>query len=72
MNEGLKKMDQTMNPKLKKYKRLFFTVMFSSVLFFVFSFFVIIIVAKIMGPPPVAVPQTSVFYANDDTVIGQK
>lgn len=44
-------MDQTMNPKLKKYKRLFFTVMFSSVLFFVFSFFVIIIVAKIMGPP---------------------
>ncbi|EFI65429.1 hypothetical protein BCSJ1_05631 [Bacillus cereus SJ1] len=26
-------MDQTMNPKLKKYKRLFFTVMFSSVLF---------------------------------------
>lgn len=24
-----------------------------------------------MGPPPVAVPQTSVFYANDDTVIGQ-
>ncbi|GAB6252289.1 PBP1A family penicillin-binding protein [Bacillus cereus] len=64
-------MDQTMNPKLKKYKRLFFTAMFSCVLFFVFSFFVIIIVAKIMGPPPVAVPQTSVFYANDDTVIGQ-
>ena len=44
--------------------------MFSCVLFFVFLF-VIIIVAKIMGPPPVAVPQTSVFYANDDTVIGQ-
>lgn len=44
-------MDQTMNPKLKKYKRLFFTVMFSCVLFFVFSFFIIIIAAKIMGPP---------------------
>ena len=44
--------------------------MFSSVLFS-FFLFIIIIVAKIMGPPPVAVPQTSVFYANDDTVIGQ-
>ena len=43
--------------------------MFSSVLFR-FLLFVIIIVAKIMGPPPVC-PQTSVFYANDDTVIGQ-
>ncbi|PEI90370.1 monofunctional biosynthetic peptidoglycan transglycosylase [Bacillus pseudomycoides] len=64
-------MDQTVNPKLKKYKRLFFTALFSCVLFFVFSFFIIIIVAKIMGPPPIAVPQTSTFYANDDTVIGQ-
>ena len=61
MNEGLKKMDQTMNPKLKKYKRLFLhrNVFFCS--FFRFLLFVIIIVAKIMGPPPVAVPQTSVF-----------
>ncbi|WP_410984796.1 transglycosylase domain-containing protein [Bacillus cereus] len=64
-------MDQTINPKLKKYKRLFFTALFSCVLFFVFSFFIIIIVAKIMGPPPIAVPQTSTFYANDDTVMGQ-
>ncbi|PFK46568.1 monofunctional biosynthetic peptidoglycan transglycosylase [Bacillus cereus] len=64
-------MDQTINPKLKKYKRLFFTALFSCVLFFVFSLFIIIIVAKIMGPPPVAVPQTSTFYANDDTVMGQ-
>ncbi|KEK25544.1 transglycosylase domain-containing protein [Bacillus gaemokensis] len=64
-------MDQTMNPKLKKYKRLFFTALFSCVLFFVFSFFIIIIAAKIMGPPPIAVPQTSFFYANDDSVMGQ-
>ncbi|HEK9100941.1 TPA: PBP1A family penicillin-binding protein [Bacillus pseudomycoides] len=64
-------MDQTINPKLKKYKRLFFTALFSCVLFFVFSFFIIIIAAKIMGPPPIAVPQTSTFYANDDTVMGQ-
>lgn len=27
--------------------------------------------AKIAGPPPITVPQTSVFYANDDTMIGQ-
>ena len=53
-------MDQTMNPKLKKYKRLFFTAMFSCVLFFVFLF-VIIIVAKIMGPPPVAVRKQASF-----------
>ncbi|MEN1938072.1 PBP1A family penicillin-binding protein [Paenibacillus sp. 102] len=64
-------MGQTINPKLKKYKRLFFTALFSCVLFFVFSFFIIIIAAKIMGPPPIAVPQTSTFYANDDTVMGQ-
>ena len=64
-------MDQTVNPKLKKYKRLFFTTLFSCVLLFVFSLFIIIIAAKIMGPPPVAVPQTSFFYANDDTVMGQ-
>lgn len=44
--------------------------MFSSVLFFVFPF-CYYYSCKIMGPPPVAVPQTSVFYANDDTVIGQ-
>lgn len=71
MMRGMQKMDQTINPKLKKYKRLFFTALFSCVLFFVFSLFIIIIVAKIMGPPPVAVPQTSTFYANDDTVMGQ-
>ncbi|AWC30649.1 transglycosylase domain-containing protein [Bacillus cytotoxicus] len=64
-------MDQTINSKLQTYKRLFFTVAFSSVLFFVCSFFIIIIVAKIMGPPPTLVPQTSIFYANDDTVMGQ-
>ena len=63
-------MDQTMNPKLKNIN------VFSSPQCFLASFssfflFVIIIVAKIMGPPPVAVPQTSVFYANDDTVMGQ-
>lgn len=70
-NEGLKKMEQTVNPKHKKYIRLFLTALFSCVLFFVFALFITIIVAKIMGPPPVAVPQTSVFYANDDTVMGQ-
>ncbi|WIY61258.1 transglycosylase domain-containing protein [Bacillus arachidis] len=64
-------MGQTVNPKLQKYKRLFFTALFSCVLFFVFSFFIIIIAAKIMGPPPIVVPQTSTFYANDDTVMGQ-
>ena len=63
-------MDQTMNPKLKKYKRLFFTVMFSSVLFS-FSPFCYYYSCKNYGTSPVAVPQTSVFYANDDTVIGQ-
>ncbi len=30
-----------------------------------------IIIAKLAGPPPVAVPQTTVFYANDDSIIGQ-
>src|SRR5581483_10540389 len=30
-----------------------------------------IIVAKVAGPPPVTVPQTTVFYGNDDSVIGE-
>ncbi len=63
-------MDQTMNQNLKNINVFFFTAMFSCVLFFVFSF-CYYYSCKIMGPPPVAVPQNKRLYANDDTVIGQ-
>ncbi|HDX9579514.1 TPA: PBP1A family penicillin-binding protein [Bacillus pseudomycoides] len=64
-------MELTTNEKQAKYKRFFLTALLSCVLFFVFTIFIVLLVAKILGPPPVAVPQTTIFYANDDSVMGQ-
>ncbi|WP_242221840.1 transglycosylase domain-containing protein [Bacillus cereus group sp. BfR-BA-01380] len=64
-------MEVTANEKQAKYMRLFLTALLSCVLFFVFTIFILLLVAKILGPPPVAVPQTTIFYANDDSVMGQ-
>ncbi|MGG2017367.1 transglycosylase domain-containing protein [Bacillus sp. S10(2024)] len=64
-------MELTTNEKQAKYKRFFLTALLSCVLFFVLTIFIVLLVAKILGPPPVAVPQTTIFYANDDSVMGQ-
>ncbi|HDX9587265.1 TPA: PBP1A family penicillin-binding protein [Bacillus pseudomycoides] len=64
-------MELTTNEKQAKYKRFFLTALLSCVLFFVFTIFIVLLIAKILGPPPVAVPQTTIFYANDDSVMGQ-
>ncbi|MEH7460725.1 PBP1A family penicillin-binding protein [Bacillus thuringiensis] len=64
-------MELTTNEKQAKYRRFFLTALLSCVLFFVFTIFIVLLVAKILGPPPVAVPQTTIFYANDDSVMGQ-
>ena len=64
-------MELTTNEKQAKYIRFFLTALLSCVIFFVSIIFIILLVAKIAGPPPVAVPQTTIFYANDDSVMGQ-
>ena len=58
-----------MNPKLKKYKRLFFTAMFSCVLFFVFLF-CYYYSCKNYGISSCCGANKRL-YANDDTVMGQ-
>lgn len=64
-------MELTANQKQKKYIRLLLNILLSCVIFFVLSIFIIIVAAKIMGPPPVTTPQTTVFYANDSSIIGE-
>lgn len=64
-------MELTANEKHARYMRFFLTALLSGVLFFVFTIFILLLVAKILGPPPVAVPQTTIFYANNDSVMGQ-
>ncbi|WP_028401826.1 PBP1A family penicillin-binding protein [Ectobacillus panaciterrae] len=54
-----------------KYIRAFVIVSLAVSLILAVLISVIFISAKIAGPPPVAVPQTTVFYASDDSVIGQ-
>lgn len=64
-------MELIANKKTAKYIRAvaFISLIFAISLATLISLCVII--AKIAGPPPVAVPQTTVFYANDDSIIGQ-
>lgn len=64
-------MELIAHKKTAKYIRAvaFISLIFSISLATLISLCVII--AKVAGPPPVAVPQTTVFYANDDSIIGQ-
>ncbi|MFX3625180.1 MAG: transglycosylase domain-containing protein [Ectobacillus sp.] len=64
-------MELIANKKTAKYIRAF--VILGSALFLVAAAIlsVIFIAAKVAGPPEVSVPQTTVFYANDDSPIGQ-
>jgi len=64
-------MELIANKKTAKYIRAvaFISLIFSISLATLIS--LCIIIAKVAGPPPVAVPQTTVFYANDDSIIGQ-
>jgi 1A family penicillin-binding protein len=63
----MKQMELITSKKTAKYLRAFVIASLAVSL----SLVVLFIAAKIAGPPPVAVPQTTVFYANDDSVIGQ-
>ncbi|MBO9130120.1 transglycosylase domain-containing protein [Bacillus sp. 165] len=64
-------MELTINKRAIKYVRA--VLIIGSLASFILAAIVSIIflAAKIAGPPPIAVPQTTVFYANDNSVIGQ-
>lgn len=64
-------MELSTNKKTAKIIRVLgtFTITVSFILVVTLS--ILILAAKIAGPPPIKVMQTSVFYANDDSIIGQ-
>ncbi|MBS4175380.1 PBP1A family penicillin-binding protein [Bacillus sp. FJAT-49736] len=67
-------METITNPRMQKSKKYFRFLLFA--LFFIaigLSIFIlaIYIYAKILGPPPLAVPQSSLYYSNDGTIIGE-
>ncbi|MGG4038179.1 transglycosylase domain-containing protein [Heyndrickxia ginsengihumi] len=67
-------MDALPNPKIVKAKRgfrLFFLAFFALILFISFCFLALYIYAKIIGPPPLAVPQSTLYYSSDGKVIGE-
>ncbi|MFD3446756.1 transglycosylase domain-containing protein [Microbacteriaceae bacterium 4G12] len=57
--------------KTVKYIRAFLIISMLLSLALAALLSIIILAAKIAGPPPISVPQTSLFYANDDSIIGQ-
>ncbi len=64
-------MELTVNKRTIKYVRA--VLIIGSLVSFILAAIVslLFLAAKIAGPPPIAVPQTTVFYANDDSIIGQ-
>lgn len=54
-----------------KYLRAFLIVASIAVALAIFCYVSILIYAKILGPPPLAVPQSSLYYADDGTLIGE-
>lgn len=57
--------------KAGKYFRAFFIISIIGLALAVLIFAGILLYAKILGPPPLAVPQSTLFYSDDGTVIGE-
>jgi penicillin-binding protein 2D len=62
------------NPKIQKSKKYFRFLLFA--IFFIAAglalfIFAVYMYAKILGPPPLAVPQSTLYYSNDGTIIGE-
>ncbi len=62
--------DQRFRKTAKIFRAIFFIGMIVAALFFL-VYFSIIGYAKVLGPPPLAVPQSTLYMANDGTVIGE-
>lgn len=54
-----------------KYLRALFIVSSIGFLLILLGYISILIYAKILGPPPLAVPQSTLYYADDGTIIGE-
>ncbi|WP_379970713.1 transglycosylase domain-containing protein [Ectobacillus sp. sgz5001026] len=64
-------MELITNKKPAKIIRVLSTLTITVSFILVVTLSILILAAKIAGPPPIKVMQTSVFYANDDSIIGQ-
>lgn len=62
--------DQRFRKTLKYLRALFFISLIGMVLSFLFIAGVLIY-AKILGPPPLAVPQSTLYYSADGSIIGE-
>lgn len=62
------------NPRIQKGKKyfrfLFFGILFITAGLVLFAL-AVYIYAKILGPPPLAVPQSTLYYSNDGSIIGE-
>jgi len=57
--------------KTAKYLRTALFIGACATIIFFISVFSIYTIAKLMGPPPLAVPQSTIYFAEDGTVIGE-
>ncbi|MBD3107059.1 PBP1A family penicillin-binding protein [Bacillus sp. AGMB 02131] len=57
--------------KATRFIRIAGTVLALGILALLTCYLCILIYAKILGPPPLAVPQSTIFYSADGTVIGE-
>ncbi|MCQ6274575.1 PBP1A family penicillin-binding protein [Bacillus sp. V3B] len=62
--------DQRFRKTMKYIRAFLFLSLFTAIIMLLF-FIGIITYAKILGPPPLAVPQSTLYYANDGSVIGE-
>ncbi|MFD1735123.1 transglycosylase domain-containing protein [Bacillus salitolerans] len=62
--------NQRFRQTLKYIRALFFISLIMSI-FFMMGWVSVLIYAKIQGPPPLAVPQSTVYYSADGQVIGE-
>lgn len=62
--------DQRFRKTMKYIRALLFIGLFIAAIMLLF-FIGILTYAKILGPPPLAVPQSTLYYANDGSVIGE-
>lgn len=62
--------DQRFRRTIKYLRALFFAIMIG-VAVALLAYTAILLYAKALGPPPLAVPQSSLYYADDGTIIGE-
>lgn len=72
--KGGKLLELKTNPyfrKTVKYIHLLLLISACSVIIGFFAIFTTYMIAKLSGPPPIEIPQSTIYYAEDGTVIGE-